>query len=108
MAHMTGEMVAKQTILNRRILNDAGYDFRSMGVSGRTGFESGDFDEIKKVLKEWQPDGLCVGYGLRSVSQFTDMFEQVVEATRELSPRTKLGFPRAPEDTLNAVRRMGL
>lgn len=108
MAHMTGEMVAKQTVLNRQILNDTGYDFRSMGVNGREGFEGGTFDDIKQVLKEWQPDGFCVGYGLRSVSEYTDLFERVVQATKELSPGTKLGFPRAPDDTVDAVRRMGL
>jgi hypothetical protein len=107
MAHMTGEMVAKHTILNREIFRNAGYDFRSMGVSGRVGFEKGDFEAIKDVLEAWQPDVFCVGYGLRSVSEFTDLFERVVEAVRELSPNTKLAFPSAPDDTMDAVRRIG-
>ena len=72
-------------------------------------FEPEDFastvlGQLKRKL-ESNPDGFVVGMGLRGVAQFTEMFESCVNACREVSPGTRMGFNTRASDMVECVRR---
>ena len=71
-------------------------------------FEPEDFptalEQLKEKLKS-KPDGFIVGMGLRAVAKFTEIFEDCVNACREISPGTRMGFNTRSSDMVECMKR---
>lgn len=74
-----------------------------------TFFMPEDFDSTLATLREqlatgeW--DALVIGGGLKMTAPLTVQFEKVVNACREVSPRTRMLFQAAPGDLDEVVER---
>ncbi|KAJ9649843.1 hypothetical protein H2198_010830 [Neophaeococcomyces mojaviensis] len=82
-------------------IQDAGYDIEVTLV------DPDDFadtlKEIKEKLRSRQWDGFNVGFGVRGTPEYTDVFEQVVNAAREIVPGTKMSFNSRPDNLYECV-----
>ena len=63
-------------------------------------------NEIKDRLRSRKWDGYVIGFGVRGLPQFTEQFEQLVNAGREIVPATPMGFNTRPDDVDQAVARL--
>jgi hypothetical protein len=63
-------------------------------------------EDLRELLQSKQWDGFIIGYGIRGKKEFTDLFEDLVNLSREVSPTTKLGFSVAPDAVFETMRRM--
>lgn len=66
-------------------------------------FQSGLHD--LKLRLESKPDGLLVGNGIRGTADYTVFFEDLVNASREITPSTRLAFNTSPSDILECCFR---
>ncbi|SMR59886.1 unnamed protein product [Zymoseptoria tritici ST99CH_3D1] len=62
--------------------------------------------ELRELLVGTHFDGFTIGFGIRGKKEFTELFEDVVNLSRELSPKTKLGFSVAPDAVFETLLRM--
>ena len=79
-----------------------GVNFKLVGVT-----TDQNIDELRHTLSGYTPpvDAVVIGNGIRSVGDYTVLFEQLVNVVRECTPAAKLLFNRTPGDTIDAVRR---
>lgn len=61
--------------------------------------------DFRKEMQSGKWDAIVVGGGLKGSPTLTPQFELVVNAARELSPRTKLLFQSAPGDIDATIQR---
>ena len=66
---------------------------------------SGTLAMVKETLRSKQWDGFVIGYGVRGLKEYTVLFEEIVNAAREITPGTKLIFSNAPDGVFEAIRR---
>ncbi len=52
-----------------------------------------------------KPDGFMVGNGIRGTAEYTVFFEDLVNASTEISPQTRLMFNTSPDDILECCLR---
>lgn len=80
----------------------AGYDFVTFAAVPEEGTTT-----LLEALKERQPhwDGIVLGFGVRGNPEMTVWFEEIVNAVREKSPKTKFLFNTSPDSTLEAAKR---
>lgn len=62
-------------------------------------------ETVKQALQEQKWDAFSIGYGIRGDLDHTGLFEQLVNASREISPQTKLLFSTAPDGIVEAIKR---
>ena len=60
--------------------------------------------EDKLRSKNW--DGVIFGYGIRGTPSVTVFLENIVNAAREITPETKMGFNTKPQDLYETAIRM--
>ena len=82
---------------------DAGYDLEVQQIH-HDNFPAG-LEEVKEKLKSKQWDGFIVGFGIRGTAEYTEVFEKLVNAGREIVPDAKLGFNTRPDDLYECVVR---
>ena len=74
-----------------------------------TFFEPKDFAEtlaeLRKKLEAGTWDALIIGGGVRAIPSITPIFEQIVNASREAAPKTKMLFQMAPDDIRETLER---
>ena len=61
-------------------------------------------NDIKAKLQS-QPHGLLIGNGIRGTAEYTVFFEDLVNACREITPGTRMGFNTSPGDILESCLR---
>lgn len=61
---------------------------------------------VKEMLRGKAWDGYIVGAGIRTTLELTVYFEQLVNASREIRPETKIGFNTSPKDIIPTIQRM--
>ena len=61
--------------------------------------------EIKEILRSKHWDGLIIGFGLRGWPKYTEFFEDLVNATIEITPRSRLCFNSTPDDLYETIVR---
>ena len=62
-------------------------------------------DMVKDKLKSEHWHGFVIGFGVRGRKEYTVLFEDVVNAAREITPATKLMFSTAPDGVFEAIQR---
>ena len=62
-------------------------------------------DVVRAKLEQLKPDLFVIGNGVRRRAEFTECFEDMVNACREVTPRTRLGFNSRPDDLVECCRR---
>ncbi|KAJ8111758.1 hypothetical protein OPT61_g5721 [Boeremia exigua] len=82
----------------------AGYDCSSLDVNPDEA--EGTIREIKERLQNQHFDAFIVGLGLRSNPTLTPLFEDVVNACVEVSPKTKFGFNPLPNELYQTIVRV--
>lgn len=88
----------------RKMLQDTISKAKSSGLEldvmqvKASAFPSG-LKDIEERLQS-KPDGVVIGNGIRGTSEYTVFFEDVVNACREISPGSRLGFNTSPDDIL--------
>lgn len=66
-------------------------------------------EEVENQLKDRKWFGFMIGFGVRGTPEFTPLFEAAVNASREVSPQTRLMFPTGPDKIYEAiVRNLGV
>ena len=60
---------------------------------------------VRTLLETKKWDAFLVGYGVRGTQANTVLFEGAVNASREISPQTKLMFSTAPDTIFEAIQR---
>lgn len=63
-------------------------------------------DDVKALLKEKSWDGYLVGFGVRGDPSLTAVFEDLINAGREIRPETRMGFNTNPLDLLETAKRI--
>ncbi|GIZ48993.1 hypothetical protein CKM354_001203400 [Cercospora kikuchii] len=61
---------------------------------------------IKEVLQKRHCDIFMIGFAVRGNPKFTSMFEQLVNTSVELSPKTKFGFFPKPDEVYSTLVRI--
>lgn len=82
----------------------AGYEISHTDVNPDQPEES--VRQIKELLQRKHCDLFIVGFGLRSNPTLTPLFEDVVNASAEVSPKTKFGFAPAPNEMYQTILRV--
>jgi len=62
-------------------------------------------DDIKATLASKHWDGFNVGFGVRGTPEYTEVFELLVNAAREVAPGTKMSFNSRPDNLFESVVR---
>jgi uncharacterized protein YciI len=100
--------IGKDTLLARMdageaALREAGFDIVSCRLT------SDDPDDAEQKIREAvtaQPVQVAmIGAGLRTVEEYTLLFERIVNLLNELAPGIRFCFNTAPENTIDALRR---
>ena len=65
-----------------------------------------DLKHIRERLEKERPDLFIIGFGIRGSAELTGVLEQLVNACREMSPETKIGFNTTMEGNLEVCERM--
>ena len=60
----------------------------------------------KEKLSSQHWDGVILGYGIRGTPDLTVFFEGAVNAAREITPKTRMGFNTKPQDLHETAIRM--
>lgn len=63
-------------------------------------------DMVKETLRSKHWDGFVIGYGVRGMKEYTELFEGAVNASREITPGTKFMFSTAPDGIVEAIERV--
>ncbi|GLY16808.1 hypothetical protein LWF15_07795 [Kineosporia rhizophila] len=61
--------------------------------------------EIRRLLADPTIDIVMIGNGVRGRAEFTELFEQIVNAGHELAPQARFAFNADPTSTLQALQR---
>ena len=83
--------------------HSAGYETTLLELNPND--EAGTLATVTEMLTERHFDGFLIGFGLRAKKEYTPLFEAVVNASREVSPGTKLLFSTAPDAVWEAIVR---
>ncbi|KAK3074634.1 hypothetical protein LTR53_002779 [Teratosphaeriaceae sp. CCFEE 6253] len=83
--------------------NDAGFDVDNFAVNPADPGDS--IQRLEDKLRSRHFDGLLIGWGIRGNQEYTPLFEAVVHAAKEVTPRTKMLFGNAPDDLYNTLQR---
>lgn len=86
-----------------RRANEAGYRTQDLELNPNDIAQS--VSTVRKTLQSNSFDGFLVGFGVRGNKDFTPLFEDVVNASRETSPATKLLFGTAPDAVYETILR---
>jgi hypothetical protein len=86
---------------DRNKLQELGFD-AELGLI--TSSESAT-ETVKALLKEKNPECVLIGAGVRTVSEYVLLFEQLVNTVHEFAPAAKLCFNTGPTDSVQAVLR---
>ena len=81
----------------------AGYDITNFAVDLQD--LNGTLKTIRQKLNGQHWDGMLIGFGVRGDKNHTVLFESVVNASREVSPGTKLLFSPGPYDLMTTLER---
>jgi len=86
-----------------KAMKAAGFDTTMywMAPDSATGTLAGFAEKLKG--EEW--DGLFIGQGVRTDPKMTVWFEQLVNAIREHSPKSKFIFNEPDHDSIDTMRR---
>ncbi|PRP85424.1 spindle assembly protein [Planoprotostelium fungivorum] len=82
------------------IAKDAGFDYTFITVT-----PGEDPSVLHAALKAKPFAVVCIGFGVRSQPQLTELFEKAIEGVRTAAPQAKLVFNTSPDTTLNAFNR---
>jgi hypothetical protein len=96
---------------NRQAVND------NLEKARQNGFDPTDIEvnpdeaanslnSLRALLQSKHFDGFIIGFGIRGNKKFTDLFESLVNTSREVSPTTRLGFSIAPGAVYETMVRM--
>ena len=66
---------------------------------------SGTLEALKEKLRSQHWDGFNIGYGVRGLKQYTELFEGAINAAREITPGTKFMFSTSPDGVFEAIQR---
>lgn len=65
-----------------------------------------EIPRVSELLREKTWDGFIIGGGIRKEFTLTVYFERLVNASREMQPKTRIGFNTFPNDILSTMERM--
>ncbi|KAH6616468.1 hypothetical protein C7974DRAFT_416598 [Boeremia exigua] len=82
----------------------AGYDCSGLDVNPDQA--EATIQQIKEILQGQHYDLFVIGFGLRSNPTLTPLFEDVVNACVEVSPKTKFGFNPLPNELYSTILRL--
>ncbi|OAL54670.1 hypothetical protein IQ07DRAFT_583900 [Pyrenochaeta sp. DS3sAY3a] len=82
----------------------AGYECSSLDVNPDQREDT--IRQIKEILQSQHHDLFIVGFGLRSNPNLSSLFEDVVNACVEVSPKTKFGFNPLPNELYETILRV--
>ena len=68
----------------------AGFDLDMLAI--KPSQLDSDLKHIRETLAKERPDLFIIGFGIRGSAELTYVLEQLVNACRETSPETKIGF----------------
>ncbi|KAF2763364.1 hypothetical protein EJ05DRAFT_506967 [Pseudovirgaria hyperparasitica] len=89
-----------------KAVREAGYDITVVQIDPSNA--TADIDGVKEKLKAEEFDMCMIGFGLRSIPAYTGIFEDLVNASREIRPGLRLGFNTGPTDMVESLKRGGL
>ncbi|KAG8883423.1 hypothetical protein FRB97_006705 [Tulasnella sp. 331] len=100
----TKEQLEQMVAQGEKAKKDAGFDTTVywMAPDSPTGTLAGFIEMLKSG--EW--DGVLIGRGVRTDPKMTEWFEQLVNATREHSPKSKFIFNEDDQDSLGPMKRV--
>jgi hypothetical protein len=81
----------------------SGFDLDMMAIKPSQ-LESG-LNHIRERLAKERPDLFIIGFGIRGSAELTVVLEQLVNACREISPETKIGFNTTFDGNLEVCER---
>ena len=99
----TSEELRQKVMEGLKKAQDAGYDLEVLQI--HLDNIPAALKEVKDKLKSKQWDGFIIGFGIRGTAEYTDVFEKLVNAGREIVPGAKLGFNTRPDDLFECVVR---
>ena len=82
---------------------DYGFDCTMLHLNPEN--EGDSLNEVREKLGNQKWDGFVFGFGLRGRKEYTALFEAVVNASREISPRTRMLFSTAPDGVFESIQR---
>lgn len=62
-------------------------------------------EQVRTQLRRAQFGLAMVGGGIRMIPEHTELFERIVNVLHEVTPRIRLCFNTAPDNTVDALRR---
>ena len=66
---------------------------------------TGSLAALQEALRSKEYDAFLIGFGVRGKKEYTPLFEGVVNASREISPRMKLLFSTSPDAVFETILR---
>ncbi|PIA95822.1 hypothetical protein CB0940_10758 [Cercospora beticola] len=81
-----------------------GYDYSLVDVNPEDPEDT--LRRIKEVLQKRHCDIFMIGFAVRGNPKFTSMFEQLVNTSVEVSPKTKFGFFPKPDEVYSTLVRI--
>lgn len=82
---------------------EAGFDLTLVAA------KPGDFPtylrEVQELLKSQSWDGIMIGFGVRGTVEYSQFFQDLVNASRELRPEVKMAFNTSPQDIVECAQR---
>jgi hypothetical protein len=100
----TEEILRARLIAEAAKIKEMGYEVEAQVTSPE------DIDtvvsKVKDKLQSREWDGYVIGFGIRGVPEYTNIFEELVNAGRELAPQARMGFNTVPNDVHVAISRM--
>lgn len=61
--------------------------------------------QLRERLSREKPDLFIIGFGIRGTVEYTELFESLVNLSREVSPGTQMGFNTSMERTVDVCSR---